>query len=106
MPACFQLRKKGEQEPDDLIAVDESICKHLGASCDPERWVGNWYDSIGYMLATCDHKLGSEGFKIKVKMWSHGFDGYEDRQQVLQPILKFLEENYESDSWHENKGRC
>lgn len=52
MPNCFQLYKKGEDSPSDLVVVDNEMCAHFGASPDPVRYFEAWFDIIGFRLAT------------------------------------------------------
>jgi hypothetical protein len=51
MPNCFQLYKRGEQEPSVLQKVDEAMCKHFDTFCDPKHWHHNWYNIIGFGYA-------------------------------------------------------
>lgn len=104
MPNCFQLRKKGEKDPEVLVKVDEAICEYFGVEVDPKYWVANWYNVIGFLIAIGKGELGSEGLRTAVREW---YDSYPDpvegaeRRETMGKILAFLEERYESSWWVE-----
>jgi hypothetical protein len=50
MPNCFQLCRDGQAVA--LQQIDEEMCNHFNAPCDPVRWFRGWYDFIGFDLAT------------------------------------------------------
>lgn len=87
MPNCFALTRKGCNEPESLIAVDEAICAHLGVEIHPVNYVDGWYDSVGFMLA-----MGRNWQQIR----EAGFSG-----KNLPKIIDFLEANYISSAWAE-----
>lgn len=102
MPACFQLTRKGESEPANLIEVDAEMCKHFNVECDPVKYHYGWYDSIGLRLA-----LGWPFEKISGEYGERIADTA-DQETVdycvhMSKIISWLQENYTADSWHESK---
>lgn len=88
MPACFQLTKKGDNKPMNLVKVDEFICEQLGVLPDPVKWYACWHDLIGLGIA-CGNELGSDKLR---KAFS---------EPPLSDVLKVLEDHFISDAWHE-----
>lgn len=87
MPNCFQLTRKGEKEPSPLLTIDKEMCDHFGEECDPKLWFRNWYNTIGFLLAT-----GSDWAKIR--------ETYDDSPHMLE-VIEYLEANYTFDAWAE-----
>jgi hypothetical protein len=38
MPKCFSLTPKGQDKPEQLITVDEKMCKHFNVPCDKHKY--------------------------------------------------------------------
>ena len=90
MPNCFQLFKKGQTNVVTLSSVDEELCRMLGKEIDPEYYVAQWVDTIGFMIAM-GNELGSEALRNK-------FTG-----EILLKCLTYLEENYTSTAFYQHK---
>lgn len=86
MPSCFALYYKDTNERASLMKVDEELCEFLGVPCDKERWVRDWYNTIGLSLAI-GHSLEKtkEFFPDKVD------------------IINYLVDHFYADAWHEQK---
>lgn len=90
MPNCFQLLRDGVAE--DLIKIDEELCRHFGADCHPTRYYQGWYDVIGYDLAK-----GHSFAQIKSYLTA---SGYENASALVQ-IAEWLESCFTVRSWVE-----
>lgn len=100
MPASFQLTSKATGRFATLREVDEAICQHLGCEVHPEDWVMGWYDSIGSLIAMKTERfLGSEELRTAVSTWFGPINVHTEFAVTLNEILKFLEENYTSESY-------
>ena len=85
MAACFSLTKRGETTPASLVSVDEAICAHVGRQPDPQKYVWDWFDYVGFPLA-----VG--------RSWADIREQCEDFPELLQ-IIDFLEANYLPNAW-------
>ena len=99
MPNCFQLRDKLTGEPVSLNCIDEELCKEV-LHCEPHsRFFGgnifNWYDTIGYMMATNGWSIDSE------ELMNHyrNSDMWEEEFPLIERIINFLKGEYTSKSW-------
>lgn len=88
MPNCFQLLRDGVAVT--LATIDEEMCRHFGAQCDPVRYYEAWYDAIGWELA-----MGRSFDQIRVTLAEY---------PQLVEIATWLEQNFTSNAWHERKG--
>lgn len=52
MPACFQLIDKATNQPAYLQKVDDAMREAFNASPDAKHWYRQWYDCIGFSVAT------------------------------------------------------
>lgn len=93
MPNCFQLTRNGEAVP--LAKIDEEMCRHFNAPCDPDRYFREWYGSIGYDLA-----MGRSFEEIKTL-----YGAPEYAEFGLVPIAEWLEANFKPRSWYEPSSR-
>lgn len=91
MPNCFSLTRKGETDATPLTQVDEELCKHLNAPCDPKFWVDGWYNMIGFRLAI--------GVPLDDEKMTKAC---EDGGGHLPAILEYLRTNFTSDCWYEH----
>jgi len=89
MPACFQLIDKTTHQPAILNEVDNRMRVHFNAAPDMEYWYCNWYNCIGFMLAT-----GSSLDKIR--------EVYSDIPDLLS-VLNWIEANFETTCFYQHK---
>lgn len=106
----FQLFKKDsahllvhDPEAVEFAKVDEEICALLNVDVHPVSYCSGWFDLIGFEIAR-GSKLGSQELKDKVEGWYKPYPNWDDEDREAQKermlkILKFLEDNYVSDSW-------
>lgn len=95
MAYYFQLLDKKTNQPIELTKVDEDICRKV-YKCEPHHkfWGGevfNWYDSIGFQLAT-GLKLedGPNGVRNYYnKAWSQ-----EEELPLINKVITFMQKNY------------
>jgi hypothetical protein len=89
MPNCFQLYKKGEEEPTVLQNIDDELwLKFTGSVPEPNKqWYSNWYGSVGLMLS-----CGQSFQEIK-----------ETLSVSMGPVIDYLNENYTQHAWYEHK---
>ena len=94
MPNCFQLIKKGEEEPTNLQTIDDEIwLKFYGSIPEPNlHWYCGWYDCIGLRLAM------GKCFKDIQKEFSVG-----NWTEKIKNVLDHLQEHYTARSWYEHK---
>lgn len=93
MPACFQLFLKSDPEagPVVLQKVDEMICAHFDVPVDPNYWIGNWYGTIGMMLA------------IGRTFEDCYYDIFKDSNDGFKEMIQFLDDNFTTNCWTERK---
>ena len=102
MPACFQLIKRSDEAagPVRLTVIDEELCQHFGVPVDPVKYMGDWYDMIGFRLA-----IGKSFAEIREEFLEHieefraiGREAlfYEDALRILE----YLETNFLSNSFY------
>ena len=102
MPSCFQLFDKQTNQAVSLIALDESICADVLNTQPHPRFYGgtvfNWFDTIGYMIAT-GKPLGSQELRdhyLKSDMWA-------EEAPIISNVLDYLEARYTSHSFYSVK---
>lgn len=97
MSANFKLIKKGEDKPMTLDKVDEELCKVLGVPVHPKHYVCNWFDTIGWYIASNPNmdSISSDSLYnfIKEKIKVH------DNFREKMVILNHLHINFESENW-------
>lgn len=99
MPNCFQLTKKGNNEPSMLQDVDKAICDYFNVLCDEKCWYHDWFGSIGFSIA-----LGSSFDKLR-----QCYDGYcliGTPEEIkywgrMREIVDFLDREYTTTAWAE-----
>lgn len=98
MPNCFQLTCKTRGKPINLQQIDAEICQFLCVPCDPNRWVCDWYNTIGFALA-----MGKTFPQIRA-IWEDAAEGAEP-SEVEQDfeVLAYLETNFTSDAWYQHR---
>ena len=100
MPNCFQLFRKSDTNqttPLKLNVVDEEICNAFNIPVHSIFYGGgsiNWFDTIGYMIATGCGELGEQSLKDKLTEWK--------MNERYHKVLQFMEENYTSTSFYEH----
>jgi hypothetical protein len=89
-----------EAGPVKFSQIDEEMCRHFEQPVDEKRYLGGWYDSIGFRLA-----LGKSFEQIRAE-----FRGYVDEEKetsnfyvTMLKMLDWLDENYTPDSWREGR---
>lgn len=106
MPNCFQLFEKDsdQKEAISLNRIDEEICQILKVPVHPKKYGGgyieggfNWFDTIGYMIAT-----DSEMFLSSEKLRKHYLESemWEEEKETIKKILDYLESKYVSTSFY------
>ena len=83
MPNCFSLTPIGEKVPASLQDVDNKMREAFGAEPDPVNWYENWYNIIGFYMAT-----GKAPAEI-----------HEDEPE-LSAILTWIETKYTVNAWY------
>lgn len=96
MAACFQLIKKGTEEPALLNSIDEELCAHFNVPVHPNDWYKNWYNTIGFRLA-----LGKTFDEIKPELQKLAEEYPDSECPQLVLIVDYLQEHYESTNWSE-----
>lgn len=86
MPSCFALYDKLTGKQMVLQEVDKAICVYMDIPVSETDWAYSWYNTIGLSLA-----IGHDWEKIK--------EFFPERT----PIIDFLKENYDVNSWKEFK---
>ena len=97
MPNCFQLTRKGEDKPMLLQAIDDEMCAAFGEPTDPNKWLWNWYDTIGLGLA-----LGHDWQKLREIYEPEDADDWFYHR--LMRVIDWLEQNFTAYAWTE-RGR-
>ena len=88
MPVCFTLINKNTGLSDEGFAeIDDKICQVFGMQPDTYRWVFNWYNCLGMLMA-----MGRSYQELK--------EIYEGNNDLLQ-VIDWLEDNYIIDYWRE-----
>lgn len=113
MPNCFSLASKATGERVNLEEVDAGICELTDIAPHPERWCCDWYNTIGFLLATGSHldRDDHKGLSLKKRL-RNVFFTYTDNpdEEVISPdkqeyltclekIVDWMTERYTSDGW-------
>jgi len=95
MPACFQLTRIGQTEPEHLQKIDDELwTNYTGAIPVPnDKWYANWYNIIGLSLA-----CGKTFDDILENIEASG-----DTDNRLYAVARFLKDNYSTNAWYESK---
>lgn len=99
MPNCFQLTRLSEMEKGavSLNQIDRELCELLGVEVHPVRYVGGWFDCIGFLLA-CG------------KTWAQIWDdlgeradesGFYDHYADMAKMCHYLQNNFTANAWVE-----
>ena len=113
MAVNFKLLDKSTLTPVSLISVDEEICtKVLQAPIHPIFWGGdgensfNWYDSIGFMLAS-GLKLEDEPSEGRsVRAYYQQSKAWHKELPIIEKVIDYLQSNYVSISWGSWGTKC
>jgi len=102
MPICFQLTRKSDLKagPVVLAKIDEEICEFLGITVHPDKWVQDWYNSIGLRLA-CGHSF--EDIRTEFKKYIDESENDSKFYTRLTVILNFIDENFTTNSFYQLK---
>lgn len=80
-----RLEDQKEFKANDLIELDNLICKAVGDDIHPKKWCRDWMDSIGLSLA-----LGKDWLDVR-KTWK-------DCPELMQ-IIEFLSHRFYNTSY-------
>ena len=105
MPNCFQLIDKVTGKPESLSFIDDRICKEV-YKCEPHpRHFGgtvlNWYDTIGFQLAT--GKILDDNSENSVRKYYQESETWKEELPIFEEVISFLQENYTDKSWYQIK---
>lgn len=113
MAVNFKLLDKSTLTPISLITVDEEICtKVLQVPTHETFWGGvgensfNWYDTIGFMLASglTLEDTPSEG--ISVRAHYQQSEIWQEKLPIIEKIIDYLQSKYISKSWSSWGTKC
>jgi len=101
MAVNFQLLDKTTKVAVPLVAVDEQVCIDV-LNCTPhEKWWGgevfNWYDTIGFQLAS--GKTLDDGEKSVRKHYQES-DLWVEEYPIIDRIISYLQDRYTTKSWY------
>lgn len=106
MALNFQLLDKVTNEPQSLSKVDEIICveclnvpvhpKKYGGDCNKSNHTFNWFDSIGYQIAS--GKTLEDGDN-SVRKYYQESDMWKEELPIIEKIIDFLQSKYITKSW-------
>lgn len=96
----FQLIDKVTDLPVSLSKVDDDICKHV-YNCEPHQTryggdVFNWFDTIGYMIAS---GLTLEDGENSVREHYKNSEMWKDEYPVIDKVISYLQSKYKAKSW-------
>lgn len=93
MAIYLKLINKSTQQEVNLIDVDEEICLNvLKVKIHPRFWGGNvfnWYDSIGFTMASGMNLQSGE-----LREHYENSDIWKEDLDTIRPIIDYLEANY------------
>jgi hypothetical protein len=91
MAAYFQLISKTTKEPALFNAIDIELCNHFKQPIDDEKYLSNWYDSIGFRIATGNtlDDIIREFTNLEQEGWV----------KALLSIAIYLNEHYTTNNW-------
>lgn len=95
MPACFQLVSKTTNEPVKLQEVDDLLREELGFEPDEDKWLGDWYNTLGLSFA-----VGLTAYDIR-ENW-RGTSVWSKDRFLLDRILVIIERDYSVNHWRSN----
>lgn len=89
MPVCFQLFRKGEDQPTPFQTIDEELCIFFNTPVHPTYWFRDWYNTIGFGLA-----VGGD--------WNRQREVFHDEPRILE-VVDWLEARFTTKAWWESK---
>jgi hypothetical protein len=100
MAVNFQLIDKSTKEAVRLSLLDDEICKNV-YNVDPHpRFYGgdvfNWYDTIGFMIAT---GMNLEDGDNSVRSYYQTSDIWQEELPIINKVIDYLQTKYTSKSW-------
>ena len=106
MALNFQLLDKVTNEPQSLSKIDEIICVEcLNVSVHPTQYGGdwnksdntfNWFDSIGFQIASGKTLEDSDN---SVKKHYQESDMWKKELPIIEKIIDFLQSKYTTKNW-------
>ncbi len=89
MAAYFQLISKETGEAVSFNQIDEEMCAYFKQPVDEDKYLCNWYNSIGWRVA-----MGKSLVEVAQEFIAYG----PEASDLLQ-ITNWLIERYTTDSW-------
>jgi hypothetical protein len=106
MAINFMLKDKVTNKPVSPIDVDEIICKEIlnveahpkyyGGDCTKSDNTFNWFDSIGFQLASGKELEDGDN---SVRRYYQESDMWQEELPIIEKIIDFLQSRYVCDSW-------
>jgi len=101
MAAYFQLLDRTTGEATSFTEIDKNLCQHFEQPVDEDKWLCDWYNSIGLRVAT-----GQTLEQVRVRFTEYITEGAEeDNKKKIEGysnlilILDWIAEHYTTDSW-------
>lgn len=103
MAAYFQLISKVTGEATSFTRIDEDMCAHFGVDCDPDKYLIDWYNCVGWRVAmgkSLDDVIAEfiAGIGEETK---NGNENNAIGYSNLVRVTKWLKEHYTTDSWYQ-----
>lgn len=103
MAAYFQLINLVTGKADSFVKIDEVMCLHFDVPVNDNEYLCNWYNSIGFRVATgkslneiCQEFITGIGEETKRGNENNAI-GYAN----LLRIAQWLKLHYTTDSWYQ-----
>jgi hypothetical protein len=100
MAVNFQLICKSTNEPVKLSSIDDEICRKVYNVEPHERFYGgnifNWYDTIGFMIAT---GMSLEDGDNSVRKHYENSELWQEELPIINQVIDYLQDKYTSKSW-------
>ena len=101
MAVNFQLISKSTNEPVRMSSIDDDICREVYGVEPSEKFFGggifNWYDTIGFMLAT---GMNLEDGDNSVRNHYNNSDIWQEELPYINKVIDYLQSNYTFKSWY------
>jgi hypothetical protein len=101
MAAYFQLLDRTTGEATSFTEIDKNLCQHFEQPVDEDKWLCDWYNSIGLRVAT-----GQTLEQVKTTFLEYIIEGTKESNvrkiegyNNLVKILDWIAERYTTDSW-------
>lgn len=100
MALNFQIIDKSTNEPVRLSLLDDEICRNVyNVEPHPKLYgstVFNWYDTIGFMLAT---GMSLEDGDNSVRNHYVNSDLWKEELPIINQVIDYLQSKYTSNNW-------